>query len=133
MSGVYIPGMKMPYDCPACPAAHWNAASCFTGCEIVPGKRYAMADPDYAFSSEPPDWCPLVPVPDHGRLIDADALGIRDEEKRAYEAYQMEKHEYFIEEPLLEYKRGLSEGLIRASGLVRFAPTIIPASKEGER
>lgn len=69
------------------------------------------------------------PVP-HGRLIDADKLGIRDAEKQAYEAYLREKGEDFIEEPIIEYHRGYLEGLTHASGLVRFAPTIIPASKE---
>lgn len=72
------------------------------------------------------------PVPLHGRLIEADKLGIRDAEKQAYEAYLQEKGEDFIEEPLLEYKRGYLEGLTHASGLVRFAPTVIPADKEGE-
>lgn len=72
-----------------------------------------------------------VSVPPHGRLIDADKLGIRDAEKQAYEAYLRERGEDFIEEPLLEYLRGRSEGLTQASGHVRFAPTIIPAS-EGE-
>lgn len=107
MSGVYIPGMKKPYDCPACPAAHWNAASCFTGCEIVPGKRYAMADPDYAFSSEPPDWCPLVPVPDHGRLGDLDKL------VAAYDAEHVGPPG-------------------RARELMLEAPAVIPADKEAE-
>lgn len=72
-----------------------------------------------------------VSVPPHGRLIDADKLGIRDAEKQAYEAYLREKGEDFIEEPLLEYLRGISEGLTQASGHVRFAPTIIP-TEEGE-
>lgn len=73
-----------------------------------------------------------VPVPKHGRVIDADKLGIRDAEKQAYEAYLRAKGEDFIEEPLIEYHRGYLEGLTHASGLVRFAPTIIPASEEGE-
>lgn len=62
-------------------------------------------------------------VPPHGRLIDVDKLGI-------YEAYLQVKCEDFIEEPLIEYRRGYSDGLVHVSGLVRFAPTIIPADKE---
>ena len=73
-----------------------------------------------------------VPVPPHGRLIDADALGIRDAEKQAYEAYLREKGEFFTEEPLLEYMRGRLEGLTDACGRVRFAPTIIPAEEVNE-
>lgn len=72
---VYIPGMKVPKDCPMCPMAHWNGYGEFTGCEIVAGKKYAdKTDPEYMKSASRPDWCPLVHVPEHGRLIDADAL-----------------------------------------------------------
>ncbi len=52
--GVYIKGMEMPTSCARCCldgfCKHWD---------IVP---YRHED------------CPLLPVPDHGRLIDADAL-----------------------------------------------------------
>ena len=70
MSGIYIPGMDMPKDCPICPLSHWNSGGYFVGCEIT--ERY--------FSEElmetncRPQFCPLVPVPDHGDLIDRDAL-----------------------------------------------------------
>ena len=69
--GVYI-NMEMPKDCPMCPMSHWNVGGSFTGCDVVEGKRYAMDDEEYRNSSTRPDWCPLVPVPPHGRLIDAD-------------------------------------------------------------
>lgn len=76
--GVYIKGMEMPVGCPFCPLSHWTRATDeFAGCNIVPGKRFAMLN-DIAFAESPaksrPDYCPLVPVPPHGRLIDADAL-----------------------------------------------------------
>jgi hypothetical protein len=129
MSGIYIKGMEMPKSCPCeLLGTGYDVCCSFAGGIPAHVKEYY----ECCQNDTRPSWCPLIPVPEHGRLIDADALGIRDAEKRAYEAYLMEKHEYFIEEPLLEYKRGLSEGLIHASGLVKFAPTIIPASKEGE-
>ena len=49
MSGVYIYGMQKPKKCDDCPLQ--------------------TADMICEHSS-----CPLIPVPDHGRLIDADAL-----------------------------------------------------------
>ena len=49
MSGVYIPNMKMPESCDVC----WA--------------EYA-----YEICNSHSENCPLVPVPDHGRLIDAD-------------------------------------------------------------
>ena len=68
--GVYIKGMNIPKDCPMCPMAHYNAQDDFTGCNVVNGKKYAMqTDAEYANSSTRPDWCPLVSVPPHGRLI----------------------------------------------------------------
>ena len=115
---VYIKGMEMPKSCGQCLSIGWHYVFECRLDDVEEGERL-------------PD-CPLTPVPPHGRLIDADALGIRDAEKQAYEAYLREKGEFFIEEPLLEYMRGRLEGLTDACGRVRFAPTIIPADKEGE-
>ena len=67
---ILIKGMKMPKDCPYCPLAHWNFKNEFTGCEIV--KKYFSTEEMYADGR--PDFCPLVEIPPHGRLIDADAL-----------------------------------------------------------
>ena len=75
---ILIKGMEMPKDCVFCPMAHWNKIDRLTGCEVVGGKRYVHeTDTDYWESSHRPDWCPLVEVPKHGRLIDADELKIR--------------------------------------------------------
>lgn len=71
-----------------------------------------------------------IPVPPHGDLIERDALGIRGAEKDAYDALIVEKNQFFQEETTLEYLRGYSDGLTHASGLVRFAPTIIPAEED---
>lgn len=115
MAGVYIQGMELPKS----PGKYRIE---FDSC----GNPYLLSDNDDLGL-----WH-LVPVPDHGRLIDADKLRIRDAEKQAYEAYLREKGEDFIEEPIIEYHRGYLEGLTHASGLVRFAPTIIPADKDGD-
>lgn len=75
MSGIYIPGMEMPKDCPMCPLAHWDFTGEFRGCKIVYGKKYAMeTEPGYPETNFRPSWCPLIPVPDHGRLIDKDVM-----------------------------------------------------------
>lgn len=67
MSGVYIPHMALPKTCRDCCFCVWDAE---TWCgranyEICDG----VVDPD-----SKPEWCDLIPVPDHGRLVDADAL-----------------------------------------------------------
>ena len=75
---VLIKDMALPKDCPYCKMAYYNASDEFTGCAVVPDKRYAMHnDPVYAKSTQRPDWCPLVEIPVHGRLIDGDALDTR--------------------------------------------------------
>jgi hypothetical protein len=66
--GVYIKGMEMPKNCMLCPfcveeADPANGEMCMvTGKLMPPCNRERLDD------------CPLVPVPPHGRLIDADAL-----------------------------------------------------------
>ena len=72
---LYLKGMDMPRDCPACPMAHYNKLDEFTGCAVVARKRHAMTtEAGYADTACRPAWCPLAEVPPHGRLIDADAL-----------------------------------------------------------
>ena len=72
---VLIKDMELPKDCPYCKMAYYNASDEFTGCAVVPNKRYAMHnDAVYAKSTQRPDWCPFIEIPKpHGRLIDADA------------------------------------------------------------
>ena len=75
---ILIKGAKMPKDCPMCPLSHWNKLDEFTGCEVVNGKRFAVTnDKGYAQSDTRPSWCPLVEIPQHGRLIDASEMAIK--------------------------------------------------------
>lgn len=64
MSGIYIPGARLPegcYDNCPCQALHWcQALNADTTETLMKNRRL--------------DGCPLVPVPDHGRLVDADAF-----------------------------------------------------------
>ena len=68
--GVYIKGMEMPRSCMLCPlcveeADPASGEMCMvTGTLMPPCTRERL------------DNCPLVPVPKHGRFIDADALTI---------------------------------------------------------
>lgn len=86
---ILIKGMAMPTDCIFCPMFHgaWTMCTVLNKTTRVRGR---------------PDDCPLVPVPPHGRLIDADAL-VRDNGIKEIPEY----HE-----------------------VVLAAPTIIPASEE---
>lgn len=60
MSGIYISGMEMPDKCGHCRFA--TAFDCDVDGQFIPTHDARRKD------------CPLIPVPDHGRLIDADKV-----------------------------------------------------------
>lgn len=60
---ILIKGMEMPTSCGQCPL-HDEDYRGEERCDIG-WKKIGKAE-------EKPDWCPLVLVPPHGRLIDAD-------------------------------------------------------------
>lgn len=69
MSGIYIPGMEMPPCCYLCPARNRG----YSG----DGMRCYLTKENigwHAGQLSRGALCPLVAVPQHGRLIDADAL-----------------------------------------------------------
>lgn len=102
MSGIYIPGTEMPTNCNTC---NFHALRfCFAA-----DKDLAEKDTRPLIERRP-DFCPLVPVPEHGRLIDADAF-----ERRC------------MFDPAIEDMQDVIYAL-------RDYPTIIPAdpAKEGE-
>lgn len=71
MSGIYIPGMAMPKSCPCELIGIGYDLSCsFAGGVPARVKEYY----ECCQNDTRPSWCPLVPVPPHGRLIDADKL-----------------------------------------------------------
>lgn len=108
MSGVYISGMEMPTSCSVC-----ELCGCYKEkkgdvyrCDITmrPVKFFEIRL----------DSCPLVPVPDHGRLIDADAM---------YRKIKTECNPYG--KPTIGFEDGK-----KVLSIIDKAPTIIPANKE---
>lgn len=95
---IYIPGMEMPTNCGACPFHKlWSLddpLQCRVNLEL------------WCDSPERHKLCPLIHVPEHGRLIGADAL--------------MENAQF----------KGTHD-IVNAWDIVS-APTIISADKEGE-
>ena len=68
--GVYIKGMKMPKSCCACPLFKSNMSK-----QLFCKAFGAFDKSDYdKLPIERMKNCPLIPVPPHGRLIDADEL-----------------------------------------------------------
>lgn len=66
---VMVKGMEMPKDCLKCPF-----------CLFADGYWKCLVDGSHADFGGTcrPSLCPLVPVPPHGRLIDADKIGLTD-------------------------------------------------------
>lgn len=63
MSGIYIPGMEMPKSCFECRFS-------IDGFCYASGHVNIRANDERQITS----YCPLIPVPDHGDLIDRDKL-----------------------------------------------------------
>ena len=70
MSGVYIRGMEMPKDCGHCPLNKLNTEYGGLVYECIITGHYL----DDGYEGTIMSNCPLIPVPDHGRLADADKL-----------------------------------------------------------
>lgn len=93
---VIIRGMEMPEHCGYCRFRYDGI------CHALQKTQYSTKE------------CPLVPVPPHGNLKDADA----------------------VERNLLKMQQAqtgsCSHGVRKSRAVLRDAPTIIPASDEGE-
>ena len=98
---VLIKGMEMPKNCIDC-AFGWNG-----WCHRINSRAFVEVD------MRRHD-CPLIEVPPHGRLIDADAL---------------DKHIY-NDIPLKVF--GNVTRMAKIRDIVCEAPTIIPSDKDGE-
>lgn len=94
--GVYIKGMEMPHSC-------WECT--FQDCGNCTLLNYKPVDAHIIENSTDAN-CPLLPVPSHGRLIDADKL----ETDTEYDMYLDDFTSYTKEQ-------------------IRLAPTIIPAEE----
>lgn len=98
--GVYIKDMEMPKSCADCELAmHFDGYN----------------ENDCPFNSFSYYDCPLVPVPPHGRLIDADAL-----EKDGADIHEDVVCCGYVEDSIWGFSHEMIEN----------APTIIPASED---
>lgn len=69
---ILVKGMEMPRNCDRCNVCDYEQGCCLVFGE---GERGTGGKKDGRM-----EWCPLVEIPPHGRLIDADALDKRIEE-----------------------------------------------------
>ena len=109
MSGIYIPGMELPTRCAECPCYYHE----YHECNAIIG-RWVDGD------GTPPKDCPLIPVPDHGRLIDADAL---------METFRERKRPTLSDGADGSKERVRYLDFISTLQAIKAAPTIIPAEE----
>ena len=105
---ILIKGIEMPKCCDACKFVTWSNLNQTAGCYLVPYDVMCFKNYSTEYRTKRSDYCPLVPVPPHGRLIDADAVTL---EGGPYE------YDDWCKWALEQYLN---------------APTTIPASEEGE-
>lgn len=106
MSGIYIKNMEMPMHCIDCPLmVSQDNDDCIL--------QSAEANGNFENWEQMKAGCPLIPVPEHGDLIDRDALE-QDAQKRLLEC---EKYDNQFQKP---YE------VMRAIAL---APTVIQADE----
>lgn len=114
MRGIYISNMEMPKDCSHCVFSRLSPTGenliCCIDCSTV------------VWDGKPFD-CPLIEVPEHGRLIDADALHALFEEQWHYLQILNWK-----ENPTAEAKQSGISWCINT--MHDNAPIVIPADKE---
>ena len=109
--GVYIKGMKMPTSCYDC--------NCFI--RDSDGSDYCcLLMQDIEDNHKRDDDCPLIPVPPHGRLIDADAL----RQAMYHQAFETDS-------PMQKWDSGCWIRYKMFEQMEESAPTIIP-EEEGE-
>jgi len=99
---IMIKGMQMPESCFGCRFRH--DGYCFA-------KEQQDNRPEWE-QDKKPDWCPLIPVPPHGRLGDLDELYVHLNE------WYLTNNPVFTKEEAL-YVRAMLLGIVEA-------PTIIP-------
>lgn len=125
---VLIEGMEMPTRCFSCPLCDVENAE--VNCAISHGFyiEYREVDPKVAMQDRP-EWCPLVPVPPHGDLIDRDVL------RASFKESIDECHKWANEIPNeTEMYARVSQALgtfVECSLRTKGMPTVIPADKDG--
>ena len=120
--GIYIKGMEMPTSCSVCPMLEVDRMDglCHAASRWLDDDEFWTwyVYPDGDMDDSKPCNCPLVHVPPHGRLIDADAL----------KAKQQEDADLFINAVSLAEKSRRDEALNAVANIVN-APTIIPGEE----
>ena len=117
---ILIKGMEMPTNCRDCPLK-MNCDDCEGWeCVCVPS-HHQIGYLDELLSDKRRDDCPLVELPPHGRLIDADAL----RQTMYHEAFETDS-------PMQKWDSGCWIRYKMFENAEETAPTIIPTDKDND-
>ena len=117
---VLVKGMEMPTNCRDCPLK-MNCDDCEGWeCVCVPS-HHQIGYLDELLSDKRRDDCPLVELPPHGRLIDADAL----RQTMYHEAFETDS-------PMQKWDSGCWIRYKMFENAEETAPTIIPTDKDND-
>ena len=105
---ILIKGMEMPKNCKHCKFRKTELQEDPDWCLISEESLFELAEND----------CPLIEIPPHGRLIDADELEVQDGWLRDSKYFAQESSHTHI---TFVYSNDIYN-----------APTVIPADKDGE-
>lgn len=108
MSGIYIPGMEMPKYCGECHLIDGETCEC-----SIPGIERTCNPYDGRYKH-----CPLGPVPDHGDLIERNAL------------FAKVFRDNYVDRVLTASKDELQTALLNMPLVINNMPVIIPADGE---
>ena len=117
MSGVFIKGMDMPVTCCHCAFMYFDPDATNSN-NRKPGSYLCSFTKEEIWNTQRDPNCPIIPVPDHGDLIDRDKLmGGKLPNNRVYQG---------------DKRISYPPTVLQILDSVSKAPTIIPADKEEE-
>ena len=125
---VCIKGMEMPTSCRKCDFSQPDGCGFF--CPIVVGKPIVDSLTHSRHAR-----CSLVPVPPHGRLIDADAL-VEDLKRQCEEVFKIDAvspDDFWITRDEAYNERLWKTWCESFFDYLKTRATIIPSSEEGKR
>lgn len=114
MSGIYIPNMQLPNRCEDCFCYRHNAEYDYAYCNISSVKVLGHGNARL-------NHCPLIPVPDHGRLGDLDLVKAMIQEYIEEYGSTKDENGYYGEKWC---------AMKEAEMVIQDAPTVIEADKE---
>ena len=119
---VYIKGVEMPNNCEECPFCDYEQGECFAnrGLFVAWGHRNVRQS-----------WCPLIPIHDHGDLIDRDAYKAEMKKRQDNCAEWRDNAKADGDMEIYHRADGALSVFCEAKLTLDKMPTIIPADKDG--